>query len=388
MNRFVLISVLLLSFSASAQTINDLSFGTNDTFEIMTWNIQEFPKNNQATIYYVTQIIEALDIDFIAIQEISNQTAFNDLVDGLANYNGHFESTEYDGLAFLYKPDVITVNRVYRIFETSNYWNVFPRAPMVVDITYNNQHLYIINNHLKCCGDGTLSLGDTTDEENRRYEAVNLLKNYIDTNLQNENVILLGDLNDVLSDGINNNVFQSLIDDTSNYLFADHDIAFGRNTNWSYPTWPSHLDHILITNELFDEFALASSTTETIKIDDYLSNGWTEYDQNVSDHRPVALKLTLDSNLGVNDVSKNQSSKLINYPNPFNTSTTFSFKNISGNTQIEIFNVFGQSVFNAPIANGQTKFQWTTQGLSNGIYFVKLVSDKKIIAHTKVVLAR
>ena len=31
-------------------------------------------------------------------------------------------------------------------------------------------------------------------------------------------------------------------------------IALGPSSNWSYPTWPSHLDHILISDEVFDEF--------------------------------------------------------------------------------------------------------------------------------------
>ena len=63
------------------------------------------------------------------------------MANNLANYNGYIESTYYDGLAFLYKPSVIQINNIYRIYDTSNYWNTFPRAPMVIDITYNNQQL-------------------------------------------------------------------------------------------------------------------------------------------------------------------------------------------------------------------------------------------------------
>jgi len=69
------------------------------------------------------------------------------------------------------------------------------------------------------------------------------------------------------------------------------DIAQGPSTNWSYPGWPSHLDHILITNELFDEFALADSNINTILIDSFMEGLWNEYDNYISDHRPVGLKL-------------------------------------------------------------------------------------------------
>ena len=66
------------------------------------------------------------------------------------------------------------------------------------------------------------------------------------------------------------------------------EIAQGSNSDWSYPNWPSHLDHILITNELFDMF----DYIETIRIDHFMDGGFNEYDQYVSDHRPVALKIS------------------------------------------------------------------------------------------------
>ena len=85
-----------------------------------------------------------------------------------------------------------------------------------------------------------------------------LLKTYMDLDLQNENIILVGDLNDEITDNSSNNVFEDVLNDPTNYLFADYDIAIGNSTNWSYPSWPSHLDHVLISNELFDEFAIES----------------------------------------------------------------------------------------------------------------------------------
>ena len=50
-----------------------------------------------------------------------------------------------------------------------------------------------------------------------------------------------------------------------------------------------HLDHILITNEIFN--GLTRIQTQTIKIDSYMDGGWSEYDYIVSDHRPVAIKI-------------------------------------------------------------------------------------------------
>jgi len=166
---------------------------------------------------------------------------------------------------------------------------------MVMDMNFMGENYFLINNHFKCCGDGILDFNNESDEEKRRYNAANLLKEYIDTNLSDKNVLVLGDLNDDIAEAPQNNVFQMIIDDPDNYLFVDFEIANGSSSNWSYPTWPSHLDHILITNELFDE--LDNSDIQTIKIDEYLDGGWNEYDQNISDHRPVAVKFNFNFNI-------------------------------------------------------------------------------------------
>jgi len=95
----------------------------------------------------------------------------------------------------------------------------------------------------------------------------------------------------VLEDKASNNVFQNIIDDTDNFLFADMIIAQQSNTNWSFPSWPSHLDHILLSNELIDDFTNSYNNVQTILIDNYFANGFNAYDNCISDHRPVAIKL-------------------------------------------------------------------------------------------------
>jgi len=153
------------------------------------------------------------------------------------------------------------------------------------------ENYIIINNHFKCCGDNYLNDNDDGDEETRRYIASTLLKEYIDNNFSTKNVIVLGDLNDILTDNVTNNVFQMIIEDSENYLFADMAIAEGSSAEWSYPSWPSHLDHILITNELFDN----NSYVEVIRIDDFMDGGFSQFDQNISDHRPVGIKLSTET---------------------------------------------------------------------------------------------
>jgi hypothetical protein len=215
----------------------------------------------------------------------------------------------YGGLAYVYNTNTVQVNAKYEIYTSQPYWNVFPRSPQVLELTFNNEDYVIIDNHLKCCGDGVLDLNDTSDEENRRLRAVNLLKTYIDSIFSNDKVIVVGDWNDILTDPTSNNVFNSFLND-SDYLFVDFPIALGSSANFSFPTWPSHLDHILISDELFADFSKPNSMISCIRIDDYMSS-WNAYDNNISDHRPVGLKLEIDAVISTIHDFENSNKNLI-----------------------------------------------------------------------------
>lgn len=384
--------LLLLCFqlfayqSILAQDFDNLSFGTENTLEIATWNIENFPKNGTITIDYVSNIIEALDVDIIAIQEVDNIASFNTLVSNLSSYEGYLESVWFAGLAYIYKSDTIEINDIYEIYTTAEFWNYFPRSPMVMDLNYMGQQYIIINNHYKCCGDGNLDLTNNNDEETRRYFANVLLKEYVDTNFATDNVIILGDLNDILIDEPDHNVFQMFLDDDF-YLFADFNIASGEDSNWSFPSWPSHLDHILITNTLFDAFEADNSDIQTIKIDEHLPGGWDEYDDNVSDHRPVALKLDIEPQLSItdNDILVSQ---FINYPNPFSTDTRISFQTVLTPSAIKIYNLKGQQILTVKINEGQNSVTLKTGHLSNGIYIAKLIENNRVLANRKLVIMK
>jgi len=383
----IILHVLLSTIILSAQDFEDITFGADTTFEVLTWNIEWFPKNGQTTIDYVKEIIRALDVDLLAIQEVDDISSFEQLVDSLDGYAGYLESSWFAGLAYIYKTDVIQINEIYEIYITEPYWSPFPRSPMVMDLNFKNERIIIINNHFKCCGDGILDLENPDDEEYRRLYASNLLKLYIETHFDNIRTIVLGDLNDILTDDPENNVFQMFLDEPENYYFTDYIIAEGDDAQWSYPSWPSHLDHILITNELYSEFEHDSSEIKTIRIDAYISGGWWEYESNISDHRPVALRLMIDQSVGVSDFKKSRP-LFSNYPNPFSSQTTFLFKNLEDNAEIKIYNVKGENVFSEQIAKEQASLTWNAEGFPNGIYFARLIFNHIEIAHSKLILLR
>ena len=223
---------LLISTNAYNQNLSNLQFGTDSTLDMMTWNIEFFPKAGQNTIDSVSKIIQALEMDVIAVQEIEDTSAFRTMMLSIPGYAGFARLNSYLGMGFIYKTSSIQINALYEIFTAQQYWNYFPRAPIVMDMNYMNERYILIVNHLKCCGDGYIDLGNTDDEEYRRAQAVAILKQYVDTSFPTEKTIILGDLNDLITDQPNANVFQVILNDPSNYSFADASIASGPSSNW------------------------------------------------------------------------------------------------------------------------------------------------------------
>jgi endonuclease/exonuclease/phosphatase family metal-dependent hydrolase len=277
-----------------------LEFGTDETLDIVTWNIENFPKANQTTVNYLTKLMLVIGAEIYALQEVEGEDYFESLLEQINlldtdnDWIGYrSNSASYNvNLAYIYNQSSIHVFDITEIY-TGSYSRPFPRRPLLMQMTFQDEQFWIIDNHLKASGDGIMNLSDPWDEETRRYEACNLLDEYISENLSDQKVIVLGDMNDELDDTQENNVFWTFVSTPAEYLFTDMEIAQGSNAYWSYPGWPSHLDHILITNELFEAFKNANSDCQTILVDEYLDNGWSEYDTYISDHRPVGIKLDL-----------------------------------------------------------------------------------------------
>ena len=380
--KYTFLLFLFISINSFCQNIENLNFGSDSTLDIMTWNIETFPKAGQNTMDSVRKIVEALDMDIIGVQEINDTNAFKAMVLTINGYSGFAKLNYIVGLGFIYKTSSIQINSIYEIFTAPQYWNNFPRAPIVMDMNYMNERYILIVNHLKCCGDGFIDLGNTNDEENRRLESVILLKEYIDQNFPTLKTIVLGDLNDLITDQPNSNVFQPILNDPSNYAFADNAIALGPSSNWSYPTWPSHLDHFIITNELFYETQNNGSYVQTLKLESEFAAGWSSYEAIVSDHRPVAMKIFPDM-IGEQAEIIDGGYNLTIYPNPSNGDVHFTLGNPLDEGSILIYAANGTLITDARCTG---KFTWQTQGIVSGIYYATLTIGNTIIKHQRIIL--
>ena len=265
-----------------------------DEIEVMTWNIKDFPISNN-TIDYVNEIITDILPDIIAFQEINNSSAFNTLANSIPSYE--FISSG-SGLALAARSDVVEITTWSTLFQSYGYEFAW-RYPLLVELNWlcgaSVSSLQIINIHLKAYND--------SESFDRRYASCELLSDYINEN-PNVNIIVLGDYNDEITDPENSNSLWPLVSDNA-VEFATEPIADDYYYA-SYPSYPSFLDHIALSTPLFDE--LSGGNITTIRVDDY--TGYSTYQNNISDHRPVLWSFSVEEvelaeGLVINEIMQN-----------------------------------------------------------------------------------
>lgn len=266
----------------SGKYANCLSVLNSNTLDVVTWNIENFSSSN-TNLTLLAEMIKTMDADIIAVQEIASVSNFNSFVSGLEGYTGVAASSGGQRLGYIYKTSEITAFETpTELFADDNC--AFPRPALKTKITHvSGKEVHFFNVHLKCCDDSPTSscLGGI---ERRRQASVKL-KSYIDQNLSSQSVVVLGDWNDDLTQPEGNQVFTNFVNDATNYKFADMPIAEGATANFSYQSssYISHLDHILITNELFTSLGEVRTVVFTACE--------SQYKTSVSDHYPVVMRL-------------------------------------------------------------------------------------------------
>jgi len=267
-----------------SQRINIPSFGSDLSFEVVSWNIQNYPKLGDQTISNVVEIITDLDADIYGMQEMEDTVSFRRLLDSIPDYGGLFSSDVYSSgnyqkTAVIYKKDLVQISNVEMLFTGDSYR--FPRPPLKVYVTaFHHQKTFdftLIVLHLKALGG--------SGNEARRRSACEKLKNYLDVEIANsvdKDFMVIGDWNDELNDPFPDNVFQVFLDNPQDYTFLTEDLASDPVNNATYiGGYQSVIDHILISEDVREEYTAGS--TEVLKIDLFFS----AYLSEVSDHRPV-----------------------------------------------------------------------------------------------------
>jgi len=257
-----------------------LIIGGEPTLDLLTWNLERFPLNGDTTASFISSILDTLNMDIMVFQEIGSELAFSKIIEGSSKWKNIFSDEGNYSLAAIYNSENIFILQHKKILTTNSY-SFAGRAPQFIELLWNGKRIIIINNHFKA------NDNDSFEDEERRLKASELIHNYITEYHEDDRVIILGDLNDELID--NYNVFEPF-NNTSKYVFADYPLsATCGPDNWSYPTYPSHIDHILLSNEFFGY----SYICNVQNIEYFYFSSFNDYEIYISDHRPVAIKIEL-----------------------------------------------------------------------------------------------
>ena len=262
------------------------SLGKDNALDIMTWNMERFPLKGSSTMKAVAEIIQDLDVDIIGVQEVIKIGDFAEMMSWIPEYDFVLSrQSSFLEQAIIYKKNMFTVLGQDEPFAFDDYYFA-GRPPLVVDFLYScgniKQEICVINMHLKCCGDGLY----------RRQQSMKQLHGFLMEKVASgkNKIIAVGDWNDELQDTGIYQSFSPFINDREHFLFVTEKIV-NDSTQQSYPSWPSFLDHIMISNGFIDLFE-EQGTIRSVNIDEWIG-GWSEYKNLISDHRPILLSLPI-----------------------------------------------------------------------------------------------
>jgi endonuclease/exonuclease/phosphatase family metal-dependent hydrolase len=261
------------------------SIGSDESLDLATWNIENFPKT-LATPELLADLIRSLDLDLVALQEIGSEEAFDDVIARLPDHEGILSTHTYpDGdaqkLALIYKSSLLTLTDIDLLFTSSPY--AFPRPPLRARVQVNGSVPFdftVIVVHLKA--------GIDDEDRARRTTAFVELEALMRADVDgagDDDIVLLGDMNEVLTHPNALPVWAPLLDATDRYTVLTRDIA--ESGAVSFIPAGIMLDHLVVTTSLLDE--IDARTPFVTRLHDVLPG----YLGTVSDHLPVSISLTL-----------------------------------------------------------------------------------------------
>lgn len=383
MNRLpalIVAAALLLSPVLDLVAQNLPAKGTDNTFDVATWNIEWFgasngPPNDELQIENVVKIMRAAEIDLWALQEIADPSDFSRIIDSLGvNYTG-FLATQSSGsqrIGFLFDNTVVRLLSQGHILESfSDDFASRPPLQMQAEVTIGDSSRVVtfITVHMKAFSD--------QDSYGKRLAASGRLKNHIDfTSLEDDPVIILGDFNDLINGSITsgqNSPYANFVGDPDDYFFATTDMSQdGRNT-WcssSLCSQGSTIDHILLTDEMVTYYV----DNSTDHYDEVISEV-AGYTSSTSDHLPVFARFDMSRTSSLEEEYDLARTELSIFPNPFTGSFSLDLSTVPlGQATITIHDVTGRLV--------QRMNSSSVRSLSvdlaaepAGVYFVRVAGD-------------
>ena len=256
--------------------------GSDDALDIATWNVQNFPKLPSSP-RLLSDLIASLDLDLVALQEVENTDAFDELVARLPDHDGIVSSHTYGNgsyqkVGFVYRRDVIEVGAAVLLFQQDGY--EFPRPPLQVILTVGDLEFIAVTLHLKA--------GGQFEDRARREVALQMLEQHVRQTLEgtgDDEILLLGDFNERIDTAGGQARFAPFLGDPALYDFhTDELVATGAA---SFIPSGRVIDHVISTSALADELV---GGTDLIPP---LDSQFNAYLSAISDHLPVVVSMPI-----------------------------------------------------------------------------------------------
>lgn len=315
------------SFVTERGVLTGSSLPKSKTLDIVSWNLAWFgsnsggPSNLEQQYQNAKKVVQTLDADIIAFQEISNDAQMERLVSELPGYSfvksdvysysqrpSTGESLDPQKLYIVYKNETVKVksqkvllNKLYNDIlagtttlpnypsSSASFW-ASGRLPYLVEVeaTMNGvtQNLHLLNLHTRA-NSGT----DVSRYEMRKYD-VEVLKDSLAAQYPNVNLVMLGDMNEDVDISVVNNLPSSLnafvLDD--NYKTLTYDLSTTGAFTYAGGSFQSFLDHIIVSKSLVDEYI-----EESIMIENQFLNSISSFRTSTSDHVPVSARFSFEA---------------------------------------------------------------------------------------------
>lgn len=259
--------------------------GTPGAIDIAAWNIENFPADAN-TPALVADLVTSLGIDLVAVEEIADLEAWDELVERLPDHEGILSFHEYSPgnfqkVGYLYRADLLQVDQDTLLFEDDSFQ--FPRPPFQVRVTVPDAasgpvEFVAIVLHLKA--------GTGADDRERRRQAMITLEQHLRAlGDGGDQVIMLGDYNEVLTSDTGREVFGPFLDNPD--LYRVRTDALAQAGGVSFVPSGRMLDHIITTAGLDDEIGDSEAVIPPLHVE------VNDYVDRVSDHLPVAIALPI-----------------------------------------------------------------------------------------------
>lgn len=409
-----------------------------DTFDVVTYNLEFFgtdvkdekdvefgPTNDDLQIENVAKVMNKLNADVYVVQEVSDDPSIDKLIAKI-NVNGKifdktisptwsysFETTPSpyfppQKLVVLYNTQTTTVKKTRVMFqelydEIQAGTKTLPNYPVAVkDPPANPSASFFSSGRLPYMVTIETNIGGIKKEINlidiharansgsdilrynmRKYDA-ELLRDSLVTHYPDANLILLGDFNDDVKESVikpNPSSYEAFVNDKVN--FDALTLGISQAGASSFLSSGGFLDHIVISNELSDEYL-----DKSIAVYDPRSD-IQDYTNTTSDHGPVIARFELKEDVLSTIDFDTKKGFAQAYPNPATDVVNIVVKTTDErNLKLKLYDISGRLVGGPIEIKGSQDNNVTAVQVSNlrsGIYVYTLSENNKVVFKDKII---